>query len=307
MLNFGRADYPVLVILRRVLRDSRGGAMLSREPCMSRSDTIDAAYYRRSINYGRTWSTPEPRSTGERRPSGMWRCHPRACYLDPATGRFLEFWVEGVLPNDDPLEGMRQWNIFYRVDAGPALQVIHEGAAFDARHPLPGVYTGRNCVMLGDVASLPITLPDRTILLPAITSPLGRDGKLYNPTGGCTYTDALVLHGRWHGKRLAWRAAEPVTGDPLRSVRGMDEPTLARLDDGRILMLLQGSNGGTTALPGWRWVAHPEIPRSGPPSIISRRRLTAPARSKNSSPENLTQLHYNLLGKDSRDEEASAR
>jgi hypothetical protein len=233
-----------------------GGAMLSIEHRMSRSDTIDAAYYRTSINYGRTWSIPTPRSTGEPRPSGTWRCHPRACYLDPATGRFLEFWVEGVLPNDDPLEGMRQWNIFYRVDAGPALQVIHAGAAFDARHPLPGVYTGRNCVMLGDVASLPITLTDRTILLPAITSPLGRDGRLYNPTGGYTYTDALVLHGRWHGKRLTWRAAEPVTGDPLRSTRGMDEPTLARLDDGRILMLLRGSNGGNTALPGWRWVSY---------------------------------------------------
>ena len=27
-----------------------------------------------------------------------------------------------------------------------------------------------------------------------------------------------MLHGRWRGNRLAWSAAEPVKGDPARSV-----------------------------------------------------------------------------------------
>jgi hypothetical protein len=188
---------------------NRGGAMLSIEHRLSRSDTVDAAYYRTSRDHGRTWSAPVARSTGERRPAGMWRRHPRACHLDRLTGRFLEFWVEGVLPTDDPLEGMRQWRIFYTVDGGTAHELIHEGAEFDASHPLPGVYAGRNCVMLGDVASLPLNLPDGTILLPAIMSPLRSDGELYNPTGGYTYTDALVLHGRWRGKRLTWRRRNP--------------------------------------------------------------------------------------------------
>jgi hypothetical protein len=234
---------------------ARGGAMLSIEHRLSRSDTIDAAYYRTSRDHGRTWSAPLARSTGERRPRGMWRRHPRACHLDPATGRFIEFWVEGVLPTDDPLEGMRQWNIFYSVDGGMARQLIHEGGEFNASHPLPGIYTGRNCVMLGDVASLPLTLPNGTILVPAISSPLGSNGELYNPTGGYTYTDAVVLHGFWRGKRLTWRAADQVKGDPMRSTRGMDEPTLARLGDGRILMLLRGSNDRNPSLPGYRWMS----------------------------------------------------
>src|SRR5207302_10077225 len=45
---------------------------------------------------------------------------------------------------------------------------------------------------------------------------------------------------------------------------------------------------------------HPETPVFGPPLIVSRLRSIAAARRKNSSPENLTHLHYNLLGKDSR-------
>jgi hypothetical protein len=65
----------------------RGGAMLSIEHRLSRSDTVDAAYYRTSRDHGRTWSAPVTRSTGERRPAGMWRRHPRACHLDPVSGR----------------------------------------------------------------------------------------------------------------------------------------------------------------------------------------------------------------------------
>ena len=41
---------------------------------------------------------------------------------------------------------------------------------------------------------------------------------------------------------------------------------------------------------------HQETPLFVPPLIVSRLRLTAAARRQNSSPENLTHLHYNLLG-----------
>jgi len=94
-----------------------GGAMVSIEHRFSRSDTVDAAYYRYSKDYGRTWGPPVEKTTGEKRPEGMLRRHPRTAIVDPKTGRFIEFWIEGILPTDDPLEGMRQWNIYYRVDA----------------------------------------------------------------------------------------------------------------------------------------------------------------------------------------------
>jgi hypothetical protein len=110
--------------------------------------------------------------------------------------------------------------------------------------------------MLGDVASVPITLKDGTILVPAIVTPVGKDGKLYNPTGGYTYTDALVLQGRWSGSRLVWRAGERIIGDPARVTRGMDEPTLETLADGRIIQVLRGSNDKNPSLPAYRWVSY---------------------------------------------------
>jgi hypothetical protein len=234
--------------------EASGGAMVSIEHRYSRSDTVDVAYYRYSKDYGRTWGPPIERNTGERRPEGMLRRHPRTSIVDPKTGRFIEFWIEGILPTDNPLEGMQQWNIYYKLD-GLVHQVIHEGGEFNARHPLPGVYTGKNMVMLGDVGSVPIAWNDGSILLPAIVTTLDSAGKIYNPTGGYTYTDAIVLHGRWQGKQLTWRSSEVVKGDPARCTRGMDEPTLGTLADGRLMMVMRGSNDRNPALPAYKWVS----------------------------------------------------
>ena len=239
----------------------RGGDMLSIEQHWTRSDTIDVAYIRRSPDHGDTWSELQEMKTGERRPGGMLRRHPRPGFVDPKTDRFLEFWNEGILPSDEPLEGLRQWNIYYRVSPdggrsfGPVRQVVHQGAEFHAAHPLPGVWTGKNAVMLGDMTCAPVAAADGRILLPVQISPLGRDGKLYNPGGAFTYTDAAVLHGRWQGNELRWEMSQLVKGDPARSTRGMVEPTIEFLEDGRLLMILRGSNDRKPELPSYRWVS----------------------------------------------------
>jgi BNR repeat protein len=239
----------------------RGGDMISIEQRWSRSDTVDVAYFRRSSDHGRTWTSPVEVRTGERVATGMLRRHPRTGFIDARAGRYIDFWIEGVLPSDDPLEGLRNWNIHYRVSRdggrtfGPAQQVIQDGAEYNARHPLPGIFTGKNCVMLGDMPCVPISGRDGSILLPVEISPLGPDGKLYNPTGGYTYTQAAVVVGRWHGDALRWHMSEVIEGDPARSTRGMVEPTIEFLNDGRLLMVLRGSNDKRPELPSYRWVS----------------------------------------------------
>lgn len=227
--------------------------MTSIEQHWTRSDTIDIAYLRRSRDHGTTWSAPEEMRTGERTADGMLRRHPHAGYIDPA-GRYIEFWTQGVLPTDDPLEGMRRWQIFYRT-GGVTRQIIHAGKEFDAGHSLPGVFTGKNCVMLGDMPFAPLSMPDGRLLVPVQMSPLGDDGKLYNPTGAYTYTEVAVLQGRWHGGELIWEMGPVIKGDPARATRGMDEPTLQILKDGRLLMVLRGSNDRRPELPSYRWAA----------------------------------------------------
>ena len=239
-----------------------GTELISLHQLMSRSDTVDTAFVRTSRDNGRTWSAATAVPTLEARPGGKFRRALRGGVADPRTGRFVRFQIEGLLPTDDPLEGMRQWYVTYHVseDGGRTWrvneQVIQRGAEFSPSHPLPGVWIGKNCVMVGDVASVPVVLADGTLLLPVVITPLGPDGNYFNPGGGTTYTDAAVLRGRWRDDgRIDWELFSLVKGDPARSTRGMDEPTVAPLADGRLLMVLRGSNGGKPALPGRRWVA----------------------------------------------------
>ncbi len=240
----------------------QGVDLLSIHSYESRSDTADVSYLRRSGDNGRTWSAPLEVLTQFEDPGGKGRRYHAGGYVDPLTGRYVTVWNEGVLPTDDPLEGMRRWRLHYSVSEDGGLSevvrapVVHEGAEYDAQHPLPGVWVGKNCAMMGDLGERPLTRSDGAILVPVQSTPLGPDGDYYNPGGGYTYTDCLVLIGRWTAdKRLIWTASERVVGDPQRSTRGLIEPTLAELADGTLLMVMRGSNDRRPDLPGFKWVA----------------------------------------------------
>ena len=241
-----------------------GMDLISIHELTSRSDTADVDYFRYSSDNGRTWTPGEEMPTLGQRPQGKLRRAMRGAVVDPFTGRFLRFRNEGILPTDDPLEGMRQWVVYYSAseDGGQTWyldeEIICRGSEFDAAHPLPGVRTGHNCVMVGDPACKQVFLADGTLLVPVIITPTGPDGNYVNPGGGYTYTEAAVLRGRWAADRrhLEWELSQRVQCDPNRSTRGADEPTVAVLADGRLLMLIRGSNDRKPALPGWRWVSH---------------------------------------------------
>ena len=240
----------------------QGGAMMSLHTIETRSDTLEVAYRRYSEDHGRTWSAPEEWAMRFDDPRGTGRRHPRGVYVDPATGRQVCFWTEGVLPGDHPLEGMRQWVLHHSVaEEGARVpyaqgQIIHEGAGYDAVHHMPGITVGRNCLMMGDHGERPLTRHDGVILLPVQSSPVGPDGAYANPGAGLTYTDCLLLLGKWRPDgTLAWTASDRVAGDPQRTTRGMIEPTIAELDDGRILMVMRGSNDVRPEWPGHRWCA----------------------------------------------------
>jgi len=231
----------------------------------SRSDTVDQAYRRFSADNGRTWSDPIPVTTGEARPEGMLRRHLRGGMAEPVRGWYVHLWTEGILPSDNPLEGLRCWQLWYAVSKdrgrtfGPARLVIHTGSEYGPEHPLPGVWRGRNSVMLGDMTCEMLCRPDGTILAPCQITPVGPDGAYYNPGGGYTYHYAAVLRGRWGGgDELEWTISDPVEGDPARTTRGMVEPTIAPLAAGRLMMVMRGSNDAKPHLPGYKWVSFSE-------------------------------------------------
>ncbi|MDB6170246.1 MAG: hypothetical protein JWM88_3110 [Verrucomicrobia bacterium] len=238
--------------------------LISTHEIMKRSDTIEAAHLRYSNDNGRTWQVGEDIATFGLRPHAKLRRALRGATVDPASGRFLRFYNEALLPSDDPLEGFWRWVVKYAASEDGGLtwyldeEIICRGAGFDASHPVPGVTVGHNCVMIGDHASRQFFLKDGTLIVPVIISPVDKAGHYYNPGGGYTYSDAAVLRGSWaaDGRHLEWELSERVAADPRLSTRGMDEPTVAELDDGRLLMVCRGSNDKQPGLPGRRWASY---------------------------------------------------
>ncbi len=237
-----------------------GSDLMSVHRYTSRSDTVDVAFVRLSPDNGESWGDTVEWATKFDHPDGTGRRHPRGGYVDPATGKYLTVWTEGVLPSDDPLEGLKQWKLHYSVSEDGGLtravdeQIIHEGEAYGAKHHMPGITVGKNCLMIGDLGQRPLTRSDGTIMLPVQSSPVGPDGQYYNPGAGYTYTDCLMLFGKWRSDgRLSWTASERLEGDPNRSTRGLVEPTIAELSDGSILMVMRGSNDVRPDWPGYKW------------------------------------------------------
>ena len=239
-----------------------GLQLMSVHVITQRSDTVEVALIRYSDDNGLTWSDATEWPMRFDAPGGSGRRHFWGGYLDTRTDRFNSMWNEGVLPTDDPLEGMRQWAMYYGVseDGGRTelhrQQIVHEGDAYDETHHLPGVTKGKNCVMVGDRGQVPLTRSDGVILVPVQSTPTGPDGDYVNPGRGFTYTDCMMLKGVWQDdRRLSWTCSERVVGDPERTTRGLIEPTIAELNDGSILMVMRGSNDAVPEWPAHKWMS----------------------------------------------------
>lgn len=239
---------------------AQGVDMFRQITTMTRSDTIDSCACFVSSDNGQSWQLTEKLDTKLPHAAGTLRRHTRGGFVDMRTDRFVAFRTEGVLPTDHPLEGMKHWTVRYRVshDGGKTFvsdhQVIQRGAAYSAEHPLRDVNIGKNSVMIGDFTCAPILDKQGRILHPCQISPPGPDGNYHNPGGGHTWHEAAVLIGSWRDDRtLDWELSDRVAITPDRSTRGLIEPTLAFLPDGRLLMVMRGSNDANPALPAHKW------------------------------------------------------
>jgi len=231
----------------------------------TRSDTTDTFERRFSRDNGRTWSEWETIPFFTRSEEGVHRTGIQPGWADPETDRLLTMVTHGTLPTDNPLEGMKNWTLRYRVslDGGRTFtideQVIQKGG-YTPEQPLRGVVVGKNSFMIGAEACQLVRNAGGQFLVPVQITPVGPDGEYYNPGGGYTYHEAAVLIGRWtEDARVEWDLSHTVANDPARSTRGCVEPTLARMPDDRLLMVIRGSNGGAQdpecRIPGHKWYA----------------------------------------------------
>ncbi len=243
-----RAEYPS----GPVYPEAEGKRLVNRSISMVSEDN------------GRTWHSyrPEP-DFREGLPYG-YRRSPCSSVVDPNTGRFITILnardTEGVDPSENYThrsslprylryavseDGARTWLL--------EKPMVQKG--YTPEKPFEGVHIGKNALTLGDAGNVPIVTREGKVLVPAQSPRLGPEGEVYMP-GGSLFRmvyDVLVLVGTWaEDGRLEW-VSRRVKGDPEVSTRGFFEPTLAEFPDGRILMVMRGSNSGDFDLPSYKW------------------------------------------------------
>ncbi|MCX5661764.1 MAG: sialidase family protein [Planctomycetota bacterium] len=229
----------------------------------SKSDKMDAGERSFSPDNGKTWGEPERVTLLRKTAEGFERTGLRAWWLDPVNGLLVNLSGRSITRADEPREVPARGNVTYAVstDGGRTAEFTEpivqgpdregEPSPYTIDHPFEGVWTGKNTVGYGDRTCMPIRTRAGEILQPVQASILGEDDKPYNPTGGFTYTEAGVLIGKWQpDHHIRWKLSARVRIDPKLSSRGLIEPTLAELPDGRILMVMRGSS---TTTPGRRW------------------------------------------------------
>ncbi len=222
----------------------------------TRSDMNDRKWRRWSNDNGKTWGKEEEISFIRKTPEGTYRIGSHPPVICP-NGHLIRLSNRVCLPTDKVSEAASRWTIWYEVslDGGKtyteAKQIIGKG--FTSDHPFEPLFVGKNCYMIGDQTCVPIFLPDGTILAPIQIAELDPKGGLYQPYTTPFY-QSRVLIGKWKdNKTISWELSGPARLAPELTTRGAFEPTLARIGDGRILMVLRGSNMKKTELPGRRW------------------------------------------------------
>ncbi len=197
-----------------------------------------------------------------------FRRAPTTWVLDPKKGLLVTIVnsldVPGLDPKiAEPPIAQKTYYLRYRVSADGGKTWLFEEPIvaqgnYTSDKPFDGIEIGKSSIYVGDQGCIPLVIKNGSILVPVQTTPMTPEGTAYNPGNGHTYTDVLVLIGSWDKQnRLVWRSSARVTGDPEKSTRGMIEPTLTELNDGRVLMVMRGSNISTgqsvSSLPSYKW------------------------------------------------------
>lgn len=233
----------------------------------TRSDQFDNREVAWSTDNGQSWTDWQDIPCIFKEPRGTRRLWIVPGFVDPVRDRLVNIVLEGLLPNDNPMDGMKHYFLRYRIseDGGRTSvtdqMIVQQG--YTPEHPFECIWLGKNSIMIGDMGSRPIRTREGSILVPVQLTPVGPDGEYYNPGGGYTFHESAVLIGRWQDdRRIDWTLSERIGIDPRRSTRGAIEPTILQMPDGRILMVMRGSNGGSKdrqyQIPSHRWISTSE-------------------------------------------------
>lgn len=242
-------------LLKRMTAYTPSGDLLVQDLGeMEGSDHWGNHYSRTSGDHGRTWSSASPLAPAYRNDSGKWVRMGESTFLEGP-----DFLYRIYNLHEYPESGFRSDIWWYN---NLMIQEWNESVGdFTAPDPLDwdipeaeraSFWTyGRNALAVS--FSRPIVIGGGRIILPVQWIPELPEYKhpVLRWRAGC-------LIGRRSGRRLKWKPGGFIDLSVNQSSRGVFEPAIAEMLDGRMLMIARASNTGAPHLPSHKWMSASE-------------------------------------------------
>ena len=222
--------------------------LLFRYAWESDSDAYDDWSEMISRDNGRTWSDPVVRHQGHDVEGGRIYVSENVSWLDPATGKVLTVFDSGFREGSEGMEKVR-WSLqFLEYDPATDLYTPLECTDFGLPHGIMLSFCN------------PLLLSTDRLLLPAATAATDEQGRIvqHPQVWDKCYTSLVIIGERRADGRFGFRLGEQVALPLEVTSRGLVEPAVAELADGRLAMIMRGDNSGHRARPGHKWLCFSE-------------------------------------------------
>ena len=234
------------------------------------SDSSAGIQIRRSPDNGVTWSNLTYIARYEQIGNDRVKYGPSSLFADPDNGTMVFFAQEAYYENNKLDSTWKKRRIIYRLsrDNGmtwsehiPLIQsgTDSAGQPFNETHWMEGAVYGRNMstTIGGKAIKLVGEGPNQgKMLLPFQIQQVDENGELLMPVWG-GYMASGCLIGSWNEDftDLTWDCSNQVNVPHTESSRGVFEPSVAEFPDGRIVMVMRGSNSGLQGVQGVKFVS----------------------------------------------------
>lgn len=213
----------------------------------------------RSFDDGESWQEEGyiERSFCCDRQGSLWKVGGNAAlYADEEAGVLLFTSNEMLWTKNEYASCKQCTRQFYRLsfDNGHSwtdkIYILTEGQT--PENPIPDVVYGRNFAL--SMASQTLRADDGSLLVALQCQVVDENGKLYEPSG-FHFFQSGALHAVWDEEalRYRWTMSDYVRVTPQESMRGVFEPTFARLGENRYLMVMRNSNHGDPSVTGQKF------------------------------------------------------
>lgn len=244
------------------------GRLLQFINMFGKSDSGEGVLYRISPDNGNTWREgglfDKPYQVGHGR--DCMRKVAGDCMYDSDAGVMLRIVTEMLWENGEIHSLFRKRRMYYYLsfDNGTtwtdAIYIHLNEDGYDRDRMFPGITYGVNMVTslfkMHKIRGEGVNIGKIAVGIQVqVATP---DGQLYNPTGMGFFKSGCLL-GSWNADKLQydWEINETYAEvSPEESTRGVYEPVIQELDDGRLIMLLRGSNMKRhDSMPGTKFIS----------------------------------------------------